>query len=52
MYEARKKLDGLKRVLAKAGTPAFGRCATCGQPIPAERILIIPESEHCVRCSR
>jgi DnaK suppressor protein len=52
LYEAHKKLDGLKRVLAKAGTANFGCCRTCGQAIPAERILIIPESEYCVRCSR
>jgi DnaK suppressor protein len=52
LYEARKKRDGLKRVLAKAGTANFGCCRTCGQAIPAELILIIPESEYCVRCSR
>lgn len=27
-------------------------CARCGQPIPAERVEALPETEVCVGCSR
>lgn len=26
-------------------------CISCGQPIPKERLAILPDTQHCVRCS-
>jgi DnaK suppressor protein len=30
----------------------FGGCEECGQPIPLERLLIIPEASLCIKCQR
>lgn len=29
----------------------FGLCAECGDPIPIQRLLIMPETEYCVECA-
>ena len=31
---------------------AFGLCEECGQPIPRERLMIVPEATFCVACQR
>jgi DnaK suppressor protein len=38
--------DALHRL--HAGT--YGRCVYCGNLIPAGRLLVLPETEHCRRC--
>jgi len=30
----------------------YGVCASCGQPIPAERLAARPEAAQCVECQR
>ena len=40
--------DALKRM--RAGT--YGACATCGDPISYDRLLIIPETSTCIACIR
>ena len=40
-------IDALNRM--RAGT--YGRCATCGVPIPYDRLLIIPETSTCIACA-
>ncbi len=52
LRQAEEKYKKLNYVLTKIGTPEFGVCMQCGQPIPIERILIRPESSHCVNCAR
>ncbi len=52
LRQAESKLNSLKRVLSKYGTPEFGRCITCKAEIPLGRILFRPESLHCVNCAR
>jgi RNA polymerase-binding transcription factor DksA len=32
----------------EAGT--YGRCASCDNPIPYGRLLVMPEATHCVAC--
>ena len=27
-------------------------CITCGANIPHERILVLPETQHCIKCSQ
>jgi len=45
-----KKIDLLiRQVLADAH---FGICEECGNPIPPERLLIVPEATLCVPCQR
>jgi RNA polymerase-binding transcription factor len=52
LRQAEAKLENLQRVLAKIGSPDFGICVKCKQPIPVGRILIRPESLYCVTCAR
>jgi DnaK suppressor protein len=52
LRQAKSKLNGLKRVLSMYGTPDFGKCIKCKSQIPIGRILIRPESLHCINCAR
>jgi RNA polymerase-binding transcription factor DksA len=40
--------DALRRI--ELGT--YGRCDTCGNGIPHERLSVVPETVHCVGCRR
>ena len=51
LYKAEKTLDKLKLALKKVDKPNFGKCFRCGHIIPVERIMIVPESNTCVKCS-
>lgn len=47
----KEKLEKLRFVLTKVDEPDFGICVKCKQPIPFGRILIMPQSRTCVKCS-
>lgn len=49
---AEEKLKKLHIVLSKIGDKDFGLCLSCKQPIPIGRIMIRPESMHCVKCAK
>ena len=38
--------DALQRL--RSGT--YGQCIYCGRSIPLGRLLVIPETEHCLSC--
>lgn len=40
----------LETVLQKSKEEDFGLCESCGEPIPFERLKIIPESTRCISC--
>lgn len=48
---AREKLYKLEQALANLHEPYFGQCVACGARIPLGRLLALPESTHCVRCT-
>jgi DnaK suppressor protein len=52
LRKAEEKLNTLNIVLAKIDDDDFGKCLRCGNEIPLGRILIRPESMHCVNCAR
>ena len=52
LRQAEEKLSKLKYVLTKVAEDGFGLCAKCGKPIPLGRILLMPQSRHCVACAR
>ena len=52
LRQAEIKLSFLDLVMKKIGTAEFGKCMNCGNVIPLKRILIRPESVHCVGCSK
>ena len=45
-----KQIDRLIRQVASDSH--FGICEECGDPIPAKRLLIIPEATLCVTCQK
>lgn len=48
---AEEKLDKLNYMLTQVGEDNFGVCAKCKKPIPIGRILLMPQSRHCVNCA-
>jgi len=50
LRQAEQKLTKLKYVLTKVDDEGFGLCTRCGKPIPLGRILLMPQSRHCVHC--
>ncbi len=51
LRQTEEKLNKLKYVLSKVDSPDFGICVRCKKQIPLGRILIKPESSHCVNCA-
>jgi DnaK suppressor protein len=47
-----EKLDKLNYMLSQIGEDDFGVCAKCKNPIPIGRILLMPQSRHCVNCAQ
>lgn len=45
------KLHSLDRAIALASKGAYGICEMCNEPIPPERLKIMPETTVCVRCA-
>lgn len=52
LREAQEKLNKLRYVITKIGSPEFGICIKCKTAIPKGRLLIKPESLYCVNCAR
>ncbi len=52
LRRSEERLNKLKYALSKVGTSNFGICVECGAAIPPARILMIPESRHCVNCAK
>ena len=52
LRQAEEKLKKLNYVLSQVHKNNFGLCARCGKHIPIGRILLMPESVHCVNCAR
>ncbi len=48
--EATKRLNRLKHAYLKIDSPQYGICQECEEPIPMERLRLMPESMYCVAC--
>ena len=48
---AKRKLQRLRTMQGNLDDPKLGMCKRCGRPIPIGRIIAMPESPFCVRCS-
>jgi DnaK suppressor protein len=42
--------DNVRKALVRVEEGTYGRCVTCGQPIPPERLEAIPHASQCVSC--
>ena len=51
LVTAKQTLAALEAALVRSSVPGFGVCTDCEQPIPVERLLLMPESGQCVGCA-
>lgn len=51
LRKSEEKLDKLKMAQGKVDDNDFGICRRCHRPIPLGRILLMPQSVTCVKCS-
>lgn len=51
LRKSKEKFKKLKFALTKVDDDDFGLCIKCKQVIPLGRILIMPQSRTCVKCS-
>jgi RNA polymerase-binding protein DksA len=49
---AERQLAELDAAVARLDAGDYGRCAACGEPIAAERLLVRPAATHCIACAR
>lgn len=52
MRSNKRKLGKLQAALIKIDEPGFGACIRCRRPIATARLMLMPESNTCVRCAR
>lgn len=52
LRQSREKLLQLEHVMSKIDDEHFGKCKKCGAEIPIKRILLMPQSLHCVSCAQ
>ena len=50
LHEAEIKLNKLKYALQKVNKEGYGICAECEEEIVFARLMLLPESTHCVAC--
>ena len=47
-----RELDATQGALARLREGGYGTCAQCGEPIAYGRLLVMPETTHCIGCRR
>ncbi len=47
----KRKLSKLHLSLTKIRQPGFGICVSCKKNINPKRLMLLPESDKCVRCA-
>lgn len=52
LHEAEIKLGKLKYAAGKIDKEDYGICMECEEDILFERLILIPESSHCVSCKQ
>jgi len=45
------RLDEIDQAVQRLESGSYGICASCGEPIPAERLLARPTAQTCIRCA-
>ena len=46
------RYSALTEALRRLNDGTYGICIHCGNQIPVGRLLVIPETDHCVGCPR
>ena len=47
----RQELAQINRALAQLDQGTYGQCSSCGQPVGARRIQVLPYSDLCIDCA-
>jgi DnaK suppressor protein len=47
---ARQQLEETEAALARVDHRSYGLCGNCDEPIPRERLDIVPAARYCVSC--
>jgi len=47
----RTELSQLNLALERRAQGRYGICETCGEPIEAKRLQVVPYTTHCARCA-
>jgi len=51
VQEALKKLEAVQAALARIEDGQYGVCTSCGKPIGAKRLEVLPEAVTCAKCA-
>ncbi len=49
--QGEEHLDEIRAALGRLDEGTYGVCATCGRPIPEERLAVRPTAATCVGCA-
>jgi len=52
MHEAEIRVNKLKYALQRVDKEGYGVCAECEEEIAFARLMLLPESTHCVACKQ
>ena len=52
MHEAEIRVNRLKYALQRVDREGYGICAECEEEIAFARLMLLPESTHCVACKQ
>ena len=48
--QARLAVDEIDHAITKIHNGTYGRCESCGQPVPKARLKALPQARRCVAC--
>jgi len=48
----RRQRQATEDALRRFEQGSYGICSNCGQPIPLERLEVLPQANLCIRCKR
>jgi len=46
----RERLYNLEEALKRIDEGSYGRCDSCGGPIPKQRLKALPQAKYCIKC--
>jgi DnaK suppressor protein len=52
MFTAREAIEEIEDALVRIDDGGYGKCQSCDQPIPLERLQMIPQTRTCAACPR
>lgn len=50
--DLKRRINDIEDALKKIEKGKYGLCEKCGNQIPLERLLIIPEASYCIECEK